>query len=68
MKILIANNPDIKTDDILDLIKSFGQTWFSLDHFDKGQFPQPSNQQEVLLTAKELMDGLIQLKQELITQ
>lgn len=68
MKALINNNTDIKADDILDLIKSFGQTWFSLDHFDRCTFPQPSNQQEISLTATELMHDIHKLKQTLMQQ
>ncbi len=66
VKTLINNNPEIKTDDVLELIKSFGQTWFSLDNFDKWEFPIPSNQQDVLLTSKELMIDLQKLKKDLI--
>lgn len=66
IKALTQHSDDIKTEDILDLIKSFSYTWFSLDSYDKGNFPLYGNKQEVDITAQELYQDLEQLKNNLI--
>ena len=66
IKALAGHNSEIKTEDILDLIKSFSYTWFSLDSYDKGNFPIHGNKQEVDITAQELYHDLAQLKSNLI--
>jgi len=38
IKLLAKNNKNIKTDDVLELIKSFSYTWFSLESYDKDKF------------------------------
>ena len=38
IKALSFNNPEIKTDDVLELVKAFASTWFSLDAYDKDSF------------------------------
>lgn len=39
-KVVGKNNDNIKTDDVLELIKSFSYTWFSLESYDKDKFPK----------------------------
>jgi hypothetical protein len=51
IKILSKNNTKIKTDDILELIKSFSYTWFSLDKYDKSSFPKSGTKKKVSITA-----------------
>lgn len=40
IKILSKDNKNVQTGDILELIKSFSYTWFSLDKYDKNYFPK----------------------------
>jgi len=58
---------NIKAEDIVDLIKSFGSTWFNLESFDTWDLPLSwfsSNDLEI--TAKELYQDIDKLKQDLL--
>ncbi len=66
LKTLSQNNPALDTKDVLSLIQNFSQTWFSLDRYDKNEFPQKGTKEEIQLSAKDLRQDLDQLKQELI--
>ncbi len=57
----------LPADDVLELIRAFGKTWFSLDAFDKqGQFVSPQNISDIKIEAKKLYAALAVLKLELI--
>lgn len=65
----LASHRDIPTDDIVELIKVFSQTWLSLDAFDRGElFVREQSQQTLNLHAKELYDDILTLKSELMTR
>lgn len=65
----LASHKDIPSDDILELIKSFGSTWFSLDAFDKDTFGiKKQTQKKVRLQAERLQAAISQLKNELIAK
>lgn len=66
LKLLANNNQSIETRDILSLIQSFSNTFFALDSYDKNDFPNKGTQQEIVTSAKELVQDLQQLKNELI--
>lgn len=66
LKLLSQNNGQINVGDILELIKSFSHTWFSLDSYDKGIFPQKGTEQEINLSATDLYADLQTLKTQLI--
>ncbi|TAF79570.1 MAG: type II toxin-antitoxin system death-on-curing family toxin [Runella slithyformis] len=66
LKLLSQNNSQINVGDILELIKSFSHTWFSLDSYDKGIFPQKGTEQEINLSAADLHADLQTLKTQLI--
>jgi len=66
IKILSKDNKRIKTGDILELIKSFSYTWFSLDKYDKNSFPKIGTKRKINVTAKEIYGDLQKLKEELI--
>ena len=68
IKILSNNNKNLKTGDVLELIKSFSYTWFSLDNFDKGKFPIIGSKKSIKINAKELMQDIAILKAELIAK
>jgi death-on-curing family protein len=66
LKLLSGNNQNIKTEDILELIKSFSYTWFSLESYDKDKFPKKGTKKSVKITADDLKNDLQKLKQELV--
>ncbi len=57
----------LPADDVLELIRAFGKTWFSLDVFDKQeQFVVPQTITDIKFEANKLYVALAVLKQELI--
>ena len=59
----------LSSNDVLELVKTFSQTWFSLDAFDKEQFQiKTQTQKFVQFEAKKLYEDLEIFKQELINQ
>jgi prophage maintenance system killer protein len=55
------------TSDVLDLVRLFADTWFSLDAYDKEALQAKRvNKRSVALTAEELTESLQILKSELI--
>lgn len=66
IKVLSQDSKKIKTSDILELIKSFSYTWFSLDKYDKNSFPKIGTKKKINVTAKEIHSDLQKLKEELI--
>lgn len=66
VKTLIPVNSEVKTSDALELVKFFAETWFALDAYDKSDLPQSGlNKSEVEFTADELIQALVELKQDL---
>ncbi len=68
IKTLSQDSKNLKAGDVLDLIKSFSYTWFSLDSFDKGEFPTQGTKKSISVDAKELEQDIAKLKAELITK
>lgn len=68
IKLLSKDNFQVKTDDILELIKSFSYTWFSLDKYDKNSFPKTGIKKNISITTEELNKNLFKLKKELINK
>lgn len=59
----------LSSSDILELVKAFSQTWFSLDSFDKENFQtEKQTQKSIKFEAQKLYEDLEIFKQELITQ
>lgn len=66
VKTLIPVNSEVKTSDALELVKLFAETWFALDAYDKSDLPQLGlNKSQVKFTADELIQALVELKQNL---
>jgi prophage antirepressor-like protein len=56
----------LSSNDILELIKAFSQTWFSLDAYDKSELKAKSKtQKSIHLEAEQLYQGLATFRQEL---
>jgi hypothetical protein len=68
IKTLSQDSKNLKAGDILDLIKSFSYTWFSLDSFDKGEFPTEGSKKSISVSAEELEQDIAKLKSELIAK
>ena len=68
IKTLSQDSKNLKAGDVLDLIKSFSYTWFSLDSFDKGEFPTEGTKKSISVDAKELQQDIAKLKAELIAK
>ncbi|MDP3956020.1 MAG: virulence protein RhuM/Fic/DOC family protein [bacterium] len=69
VKALLPAGNTIKTEDILELIGAFANTWFSLDAYDKSSFPKKGvSKGTVQIKAAELMEALSELKEDLISK
>jgi len=73
IKLLAKNNKQIASDDILELIKTFSGTWFSLDSYDKQNFPKKGKVRKKIKTdlkvlSKTLYQEVEVLKKELISK
>jgi prophage maintenance system killer protein len=63
----LAHNKSIWSDEILELIKTFSQTWFSLSAFDTWHFDlKQQTQKSIKLHAHELFEDILILKHQLI--
>jgi prophage maintenance system killer protein len=59
----------LSSQDVLELVKTFSQTWFSLDAFDKENFQtKKQTQKSITVEAKKLYADLEVLKKELIAK
>lgn len=66
---LLPASKEMNNIEILELVKLFADTWFSLDAYDKELFtPSKVNKKQVKLTAQELINCLQILKIELINK
>lgn len=64
-KLLPAGNR-IKNDDILELVKTFASTWFSLAAYDKESLPKTgATKKQVKITAESISSALLKFKEEL---
>lgn len=66
LKILTQSTDILAVNDILSLIESFSDTFFSLENYDKNNFPKNGNISEVTTSATDLKNDLQILKEELI--
>lgn len=66
LKILTHENTRVEAKDILSLIESFSNTFFTLENFDKNNFPKKGEISEVKASAEDLKNDIQLLKAELI--
>ncbi|MEK7672858.1 MAG: virulence protein RhuM/Fic/DOC family protein [Patescibacteria group bacterium] len=63
---LLPTGSAMEATDALELVKMFANTWFSLDAYDRENFPKKgATKKEFEITAKELMEALGDLKTNL---
>mgnify|MGYP001578796950 CR=1 FL=1 len=64
---LLPSGSAMGASDTIELVKMFASTWFSLDAYDRENFPQKgATKKEFEVTAKELIEALLDLKKNLI--
>ena len=64
---LLPAESKVDTESILELIKTFADTWFSLDAYDKGRFAKGKvTKKKIELAAGDLAAGIAELKVRLI--
>ncbi|SMN00053.1 Putative DNA-binding protein in cluster with Type I restriction-modification system [uncultured Candidatus Thioglobus sp.] len=64
----LAKN-EVNSDDVLELVKLFANTWFSLEAFDEDKLPQQGfNQQQIDLQADSLYLAVAKFKQDLMAK
>lgn len=69
VKALLPSDNSVTTEDTLELINAFADTWLSLDAYDTDSFPKKgSTKKKVIITANELSEALWELKQDLIAK
>ncbi len=69
VKVLLPVNNQVKTEDILELVNAFAETWFSLESYDKDNFPKGGiSKKKIVFTSEELSRVLFDFKKELITK
>jgi hypothetical protein len=67
LKALAPAKGNVDTESVLELVRAFADTWFSLDAYDKEALvPKKVTKRSVTLTAKALLEGVIVLKTELM--
>lgn len=67
IKKLAKDNNLLDSDEILDLVKVFADTWISLDAYDKSKFPKTGlRKKKVIFMADELLESIGKLKTSLI--
>ena len=67
VRALLPAESKVDTESILELIKTFADTWFSLSAYDKGNFSaRKTTKKKVALSADELAAGIAELKVRLI--
>ena len=63
----MASDSSISNNDILELIKVFSHTWFSLESYDKQLFPKDNfSEKNIQVSANELYEKIQLLKKELV--
>jgi len=67
IKELLPANIKVDTGSILELVKTFADTWLSLDAYDKENYrSDKATKKKVSLTADDLMAAILELKKSLI--
>jgi len=67
-KLLPEESENIKTDDILDLVKHFANTWFNLESYDEDTLPMEGfTKSDLKLNADELYRDIESFKSKLIS-
>ena len=64
---LLPKNGTVETDDVLELVKTFASTWFSLESYDEDKLPQKGvTKKDVVVQADDLYSAVANFKTELV--
>lgn len=67
VKALLPPGSKVDTESVLELIKTFANTWFSLSAYDKGAFEAGKiTKKKVVIAAEDLSAGIVELKSQLV--
>ena len=67
IKVLSQNSENVRTEDVLELIKSFSATWFGLDSYDREELPKEGiTKVNLEFEVEKLYADISTFKQELI--
>lgn len=68
MKLLAAGIDEVGSREVLDLARSFANTWLSLDAYDKSELPESGQiKKQIDIGSKDLQVSLVGLKKQLMT-
>jgi hypothetical protein len=66
-KVLPENSEIIKNKDILELVKSFANTWFNLETYDEDKLPTEGfTTKDLEINSEELYEDVAKFKKDLI--
>jgi len=69
IKVLSQNNDNVKTEDVIELIKAFSATWFGLDSYDREELPKEGiTKVNLEYEVEKLYDDIAIFKQELMNR
>lgn len=69
VKTLIPQDTIVTTNDTLELVKLFANTWFSLDAYDKSEFAKKNlTKKQIKISGQELTSAIQELKQNLLSK
>jgi len=64
---LLPDNSVVQTEDVLELVKAFADTWFSLESYDEDKLPDKgATKKDVKVQSEDLYNAVADFKQELI--
>ncbi len=67
IKAIHPGDDRVSSDDVLELVTVFAQTWLSLEAYDTEKLPKTgATKKQVLFTSEELSAALLELKKELV--
>jgi death-on-curing family protein len=67
VKALLPKGDHVGAKDVLELVKTFASTWFSLDSYDKDQLPDKGfTTKSLQIESKQLSEAIMELKKSLI--
>ena len=69
IKLLAKENKNISSDDILELVKTFSSTWFSLESYDRQEFPKRGyTKKDLKISIDDLYQEITKFKKELLAK
>lgn len=67
-KLQASAQKQINNDDILELIKTFSYTWFSLQSYDEQKFPKTNTSTDIEISVQQLYKDIQKLKENLMNK